>query len=284
MNIEIITDSACDLTQEEAQAMGVRVLPLKISFGSEEYLDGINLSRTAFYEHLVETDELPHTSLLSPYDYTSAFDEAVKGDKAVICITLSSGLSGCWQSATIAAGDYEDQVHVVDSRSVCVGQRLLVERAVQLREEGRSVDEIVHILEANRDRIHVIALLDTLEYLKKGGRISAAAAAAGALLSIKPVVTVQDGKVAVLGKARGSRNANNLLTEFIQREGAIDFTMPLAVAYSGLSDSLLQKYMQDHTYLYDSYEGDIPVSIIGSAIGTHVGPGAIAFAFMTKSV
>lgn len=283
MNIEIITDSACDLTQAEAQAMGIQVLPLKITFGNEEYLDGINLSQTAFYEHLVETDELPRTSLLSPFDYANAFDEAAGHGRQVICITLSSGLSGCWQSASIAAQDYEDQVRVIDSRSVCIGQRLLVERAVQLRDEGRSVEEIAQILETERDRIHVIALLDTLEYLKKGGRISAAAAAAGTLLSIKPVVTVQEGKVAMLGKARGSRNANNLLTEFIQREGAIDFAMPLAVAYSGLSDRLLQKYMEDHTYLYDGYEGQIPVSIIGSAIGTHVGPGAIAFAFMTKT-
>lgn len=281
MSITIITDSACDLTQEEATRLQVRVLPLKITFGGDEYLDGINLSQTAFYEKLVETDELPHTSLLSPYDYSDAFYQGTRTGTA-ICITISSGLSGCWQSASIAAGDYGDKVRIIDSQSVCIGQRLLVERAVQLRDKGCSADEIVETLEAEKSRIHVIALLDTLEYLKKGGRISAAAAAAGTLLSIKPVVTVQDGKVAMLGKARGSRSANNLLTEFIQREGAIDFDKPLAVAYSGLSDSLLHKYMQDHTFLYEDYQGEIPVSIIGSAIGTHVGPGAIAFAFMTR--
>lgn len=282
MSIHIITDSACDLTQEEARELEVTVLPLKISFGNDEYLDGINLSQSEFYEKLVETDELPRTSLLSPFDYADTFYHATQDGDSVICITLSSGLSGCWQSATIASRDFEGQVQVVDSQSVCVGQRVLVERAVQLRAEGKSVEEIVTVLEAEKDRVHVIALLDTLEYLKKGGRITAAAAAAGSLLSIKPVVTVQDGKVAMLGKARGSRNANNLLTEFIQKAGEIDFSRPLAIAYSGLSDNLLRKYMQDHEYLYADYEGTIPVSIIGSAIGTHVGPGAIAFAFMTK--
>lgn len=283
MRIQIITDSACDMTQEEATQLGVTVLPLKISFGNEEYLDGINLSHQEFYEKLVETDELPHTSQLTPFDYSEAFHEAVQSnEQSVICITLSAGLSGCWQSAQVAAEDYDGNVRVIDSASVCVGQRVLVEYAARLRDEGLGLDEIARALEAARDKVHVIALLDTLEYLKKGGRISAAAAAAGSLLSIKPVVTVQDGKVAVLGKARGSRSANNLLTELIQREGPIDFTRPLATAYSGLSDSLLRKYMQDHDYLYADYDGEIPVSHIGSAIGTHVGPGAICFAFMTR--
>lgn len=282
MSIHIITDSACDLTQEEARALGVTVLPLKIAFGNDEYLDGINLSHQEFYEKLIETDELPRTSQLTPYDYADAFYAATRAEgDAVICITLSAGLSGCCQSAQVAAGDFEGRVHVVDSASVCVGQRVLVEYAARLRDAGKDVDEIVAALEAARDHVHVIALLDTLEYLRKGGRISATAAAAGSLLSIKPVVTVQDGKVAMLGKARGSRSANNLLTELIEREGAIDFTKPLAVAYSGLSDALLRKYMEDHAYLYAAYEGEIPVTHIGSAIGTHVGPGAICFAFMT---
>lgn len=282
MSIRIITDSASDLTQEDAKRLGITVLPLKIAFGTEEYLDGINLSQTQFYERLIETDELPRTSQLSPFDYSDAFYQATRNEEAVICITISSALSGCYQSASIAARDFDGKVRIVDSMSVCVGQRILVDRAVRLRDQGLSADEITEALEAEKDRTHVIALLDTLEYLKRGGRISAAAAVAGSLLSIKPVVTVQDGKVAMLGKARGSRNANNLLTEFIQKAGEIDFSKPLAVAYSGLSDNLLQKYMVDHTYLYEEYEGPIPVSMIGSAIGTHVGPGAIAFAFMTK--
>lgn len=282
MSIRIITDSACDMTQADAQRLGVTVLPLKISFGTTEYLDGINLSQHEFYEKLIETDEPPHTSQLSPYDYEMAFREAAAAGDSVICITLSAGLSGCYQSASIAAAEYEDTVRIIDSATVCVAERVLVERAVHLRDAGKSLDEIADTLRAETSKVHVIALLDTLEYLRKGGRISAAAAAAGSLLSIKPVVTVQDGKVAMLGKARGSRSANNLLTEFIQREGAIDFDKPLAVAYSGLSDSLLHKYMQDHTFLYEDYQGEIPVSIIGSAIGTHVGPGAIAFAFMTR--
>lgn len=283
MSIRIITDSACDLTQAEARAMNVQLLPLKIAFGSTEYLDGINLSHQEFYERLVETDELPRTSQLTPYDYSDAFYEATKpaGDE-VLCITLSGALSGCYQSARVAAQHFDGRVHIIDSQNVCVGQRVLVEYAVRLRAAGRSIDEIISELEAARDKVHVIALLDTLEYLRKGGRISAAAAAAGSLLSIKPVVTVRDGEVVMLGKARGSRNGNNLLTEMIEREGAIDFNRPLAVAYSGLDPSLLEKYMVDHKSLYEGYEDRVPMSRIGSAIGTHVGPGAIAFAFMTE--
>lgn len=282
MSIRIMTDSGCDMTQAEAQQLNVTVLPLKISFAGVEYLDGVTMSQTEFYERLIETDELPHTSQLSPYDYETAFKEAVDAGDSVICITLSSGVSGCYQSASIGAEDYEEQVRIVDSETLSVAQRVLVEYAVRLRDAGKSLDEIVDTLNRDKDKVHVIALLNTLEYLKKGGRISPAAAAIAGVLSIKPVVTVQDGKFAMLGKARGSKNANNLLNEYIHKAGELDLTKPLCIGYTGLSDSLLRKYLEDYVDEYQEHKDEVPVSIIGSAIGTHVGPGAIAFAFMTK--
>lgn len=282
MSIRIITDSGSDLTQAEARQLNITVLPLKISFGSEEYLDGVTLSQHEFYEKLVETDELPHTSQLTPYDYEAAFQEIVDAGDTAVCITLSSGLSGCYQSASIGATDYDGKIRVIDSQHLSISQRVLVEYAVRLRDAGKSLDEIVEAVTAQRDKTHVIALLDTLEYLKKGGRITPAAAALAGVLSIKPVVTVQDGRFAMLGKARGSKNANNLLTEFIKKTGDIDVENPMCLGYAGLSDTLLQKYLHDHASAYEDHKDKVPVSIIGSAIGTHVGPGTIAFAFMTK--
>lgn len=279
MSIRIIADSACDMTQEEAGQYGVDILPLKTVFGNKEYLDGVTLSGKEFFEKLIETDELPKTSQLSPYEYEQKFQEIKEAGDTAVCITLSSRLSGCHQSANIALEGYEDCIEIVDSENVCIGQYILVELACTLRKEGKDMREIADILNQKKKDIRVIALLDTLEYLKRGGRISPAVAVAGGLLSIKPVIAVEHGEIALLGKARGSKNGNNKLTELIQKEGGINFGLPYRLAYSGLDDSLLRKYISDHRELYEDKTDSLPVGIIGSTIGTHVGPGAIAAAF-----
>lgn len=282
MAIRIIADSGCDLTQEEARAMGVEVLPIKTIFGETEYLDGINMSHDEFFEKLVESDVFPTTSQISPYDFEQKYEEVKAAKDQAIVITLSSKLSGCFQSANIAAEDYEGIIFPVDSYNVTVGERILIEYAVRLREEGKSIEEIISQLEEKKKKIKLIALLDTLEYLKKGGRISAAAAMAGSLLSIKPVIAIENGEVAVLGKARGSKAGNNMLREMIIKEGQIDFSMPMALAYSGLSDELLQKYKNDNKDIYEQAIEDVKGYSIGCAIGTHIGPGAIASAFFVS--
>ena len=282
MSIRIICDSASDITKETAKELGVTVLPLTTLFGTEEYLDGVNMSHQEFFEKLVETDELPTTSQIAPFDYEKVFREAIEAGDSVICITLSSKLSGCNQSAHIAAEEFGDQIHIVDSENVCIGERILIELAVRLREEGKSAQEITDILNEEKKNVRLIALLDTLEYLKKGGRISSAAAFAGTLLSIKPVSGIENGEVAMLGKARGSKNGNNLLISLVEKEGGINFDKPYCVAYSGLSDTLLQKYMKDSAHLYEGQVDELAVCTIGSTIGTHAGPGAIAAAFFVK--
>jgi DegV family protein with EDD domain len=282
MRIRIITDSASDITQEEAKAWGVEVLPLKTIFGGEEFLDGVTMDHETFFQRLIESDVMPTTSQLSPYEYGLVFEEAAKAGDTAVCITVSSKLSGCFQSASIAAEDYPGVILPVDSATVCVGQRILVQLAAALRDEGRSAQEIAAALETEKRNIRLIALLDTLEYLKKGGRISAAAAIAGSLLSIKPVIAVEHGEVVVLGKARGSKNGSNMLMELVQKEGGIRFDRPFCLAYSGLSDRLLQKYIADSAALYQGHTEALPISTIGSTIGTHVGPGAIAAAFFAK--
>ena len=238
MSVKIITDSASDITQAEARQWDIQVLPLRTIFNGEEFLDGVTIDNHQFFQKLIESDILPTTSQLSPYEYEEAFQAARAAGDEVLCVTLSSKLSGCCQSACIAA-DTVPAV-VVDSENVCIGQRILVELAIRLRDAGKSAREISDILEREKRNIRLIALLDTLEYLKKGGRISPAAALAGSLLSIKPVVAVEQGEVTILGKARGSKNGSNMLMELVRKCGGINFEKPYCLAYSGLSDAMLQ--------------------------------------------
>ena len=282
MSVHIITDSASDISHAEAAQWGIDVLPLKTIFGQEEFLDGVTLDHEGFFQKLIESDIMPTTSQLSPFDYAKAFEKAIKNGDSVLCITLSSKLSGCCQSAMIAAAEYPGKVTVVNSLNVCIGQRILVQLALQLRDEGKSAPEIGAILEQEKKKIRVIALLDTLEYLKRGGRISPAVAMAGTLLSIKPVIAIDSGEVSLLGKARGSKNGNNVLMSLVQKSGGIHFEKPFCLAYSGLSSVLLEKYIADSASLYQGKVDTLPVSTIGSTIGTHVGPGAIAVAFFSN--
>ena len=172
---------------------------------------------------------------------------------------------------------------VVDSLNAAVGERVVVQLALKARDEGKTAVETAELLNAQKQNIRLIALLDTLEYLKKGGRISAASAFAGTLLSIKPVIAVENGEVVTLGKARGSKNGNNMLRELVEKNGGINFEMPFALAYTGLDDTLLQKYIADSASLYEGKADHLPVYSIGSTIGTHVGPGAIAVAFFSNN-
>lgn len=279
MSVQIVIDSACDMPKSTADSLGLHYMPMRTIFGSEEYLDGVTLTGEQFYEKLIETDEAPKTSQVPPADFEAAFEKITAAGDTALCITVSSKLSGTYQSAMIAAEDFGDRVIVVDSLNVTVGEQLLVLRAVQLRNEGWSAWEIAEILNHEKKRIRLIALLDTLEYLKKGGRISSTAAFAGTLLSIKPVIAVVDGQLEMLGKARGSRNGHNKLMELVESSRGIDFDRPFSLAYSGLSDHLLRKYIADSHALYEGKTDHLPVCRIGSTIGAHAGPGAIGVAF-----
>jgi len=170
----------------------------------------------------------------------------------------------------------------VDSLNVAVGEQIQVLRARNLANVGFSAMEIARALRAEREQVHILAVLDTLEYLQKGGRISKSVAFIGGALSIKPVVTARDGEVALIGKARGSRNSNNYLMKEIENTSGIDFTRPLCLGYTGLGDELLQKYIADSRALWDGHEDSLRVVHIGATIGTHIGPGAIAVAFYAK--
>lgn len=279
-NITIITDSASDISQNNNK--GVTVLPMTITFGEENYEDGVSLTPDSFYMKLIESSALPKTSQVSPYAFGQAYENALKSADYVIVITLSSKLSGTYQSACIAADDYDGRVFVIDSENVTVGEQILVDYALSLIDKGIEVNTIVSQLNTIKKRIHLVALLDTLEYLKKGGRISSGAAFLGNVLSIKPVIAIVDGEVSFLGKARGSKQGNNFLIQQVDTYGGIDYSLPVLLGYTGCSTVLMDKYIKDSSSLW---EGRIPVPDIiqvGATIGTHIGPGGIAVAFFSK--
>ncbi|MBP3301421.1 MAG: DegV family protein [Clostridia bacterium] len=275
MKTRIIADSTADLLPEIKAR--VQVVPLTLRFGDEEFVDGVDIDHKTFYEKLVESDVLPTTSQATPDAFLRVFEQIPSGEGAVV-ITLSSKFSGTCQSARIAAEDFEN-IYVVDSGSAAMGSGILVELALKYAEEGLSAKEIAEKLEEDKKKIYIVALVDTLEYLQKGGRISKTVAFAGALLKIKPVLSVVDGEISVLGKARGSKMGNNLLVEQIEKVGGVDFSKPVLLGYSGLSDALLLKYVEDSKGLWEKGLDHVRYTTIGSVIGTHAGPGAVAVAF-----
>jgi len=254
---------------------------MTIAFGGTEYLDGVNLSHQEFYEKLIENHDLPTTSQITPYAFEQAVRQAKEEGKEALIITMSSKLSGTYQSACIAASEFSDGVYVVDSENVTIGEHILVEYALTLKDQGMDAASITAELDKAKKNIRLIALLDTLEYLKKGGRIGKTVALAGNILSIKPVIAIEEGEVAFLGQARGSRQGNNFLAQRV-REFGIDFHMPHLLGYTGLSDALLQKYINDSRDLWKDELDSLSISTVGGTIGTHAGPGAIAVAFFAK--
>lgn len=280
MSIRIITDSASDILAPHRPE--ITVLPITVTFGETQYSDGVDLTHRQFYELLIEGESLPVTSQINPLQFEEAFREAVEAGEDVVAVTLSGKLSGTYQSACIAAQEFPGKVRVVDSENATVGEGILVERAIQLMDQGMDAADITRRLEEEKKEICLVALLDTLEYLKRGGRISAATALVGGLLSIKPVVAVQNGEVVMLGKARGSKNGNNLLIQEIGKTPGVDFARPCRLGYTGLDDTLLQKYIVDSKAIWEGHIDHLPIGTVGGTIGTHVGPGAVAVAFFQQ--
>ena len=279
MNTRIIVDSTADLMPEYKAR--VQIVPLTVNFGDQEYIDGVTIDHKTFYEKLVESDVLPTTSQATPDAFAKEFDKVKEAGDSAVVVTLSGKFSGTYQSATIAAEDYEN-IYVVDSGSAAMGSGILVELAFMLLEKGFSAKEIAKQLEEEKKKIVLVALVDTLEYLKKGGRVSKTVAFAGSVLNIKPVISVIDGEIQMLGKARGSKMGNNLLVQQIDKAGGIDFTRPVMLGYSGISDALLKKYIEDSRYIWEGNLKEVRYTTVGSVIGTHAGPGAVVVAFFKK--
>ena len=276
--VRIIIDSSVDTPDWCRDRFWI--VPLTIRFGDEELIDGVSIDRRRFYERLVECDTLPTTSQATPAAFQRVFEETAQAGDSAVVITIASKLSGTYQSACIAAAEFEN-IYVVDSRTAAIGSGILAELALHCADAGQTAEEIVGTLEKKREDVCVLALLDTLEYLKLGGRISKTVALAGGLLNIKPVCTIQDGEILLVGKARGSKQGNNFLIEQVNTYGGIDYSMPVLLGYTGCSTELIDKYIKDSSSLW---ENKIPVPArikVGATIGTHIGPGGITVAFFS---
>ena len=278
MSVQIIVDSTADLTP--ALKERVVTVPLTVHFGQEEYIDGVTIDHQTFYKKLVSGDTLPSTSQASPAGFEEKYQQIRSAGNSAVVITVASKVSGTYQSAVIAADGYEN-IHIVDSGSVAIGSGILTELALQLADAGLDAAQIADRLEEEKKKLRVVAVVDTLEYLKRGGRISKTVAFAGGLLNVKPLLGITDGEILILGKARGNKQANNQLVNEIEKSGGIDFSRPVMLGYTGLNDDLLRSFIAGSQDLWAPLP-EVRTSIVGSVIGTHAGPGAVAVAYFCK--
>ncbi len=282
MSIKIMVDSASDFTRQQANDLGLLFVPMSVTFDGEEYLDGVDLFADEFYKKLESCNSMPRTSLINEFRWSEAFEEATKEGDELIVITISSKLSGTYQAAVNASKSFQGKVFVVDSMSAACGEGILAKYAMKLRDEGKYTQEIFHRLNEKKKDICVYAVIDTLKYLKKGGRISATTAIIGTTLSIKPIVGIVDGEVKMLGKAMGNKKGNFLLNRMVESVGGIDFDMPWCYLWSGNHNSNIEKYVKSTQSLVEGRQGEW--NVLGGTIGTHVGAGAVGLAFFQKRV
>ena len=281
--IRILTDSASDILPAEAEQLGVTVIPLNVTLEDGTVLrDGVDMTPSAYYEILAGCRKLPTTSQPSPELFENFFLEATAAGDEVIGIFLSHALSGTYQCAKLAADMANvDNVLFVDSGHVCLSEALLVRLAVQLRDSGKTAGQIAAILEHAKEHLHLVAAIDDLKYLRKGGRLPAAVAVAGGMLGIKPLITIQDGKVAMAGKARGLPGAYVALFKKVEEMGGINPAFPALAGYTVSP----REVTPIKTYLCDNLQQeDLLVRQIGCVIGTHAGPGAFGIAFFDKTL
>lgn len=281
--IRILTDSASDILPAEAEQLGVTVIPLNVTLEDGTVLrDGVDMTPSAYYEILAGCRKLPTTSQPSPELFENFFLEAAAAGDEVIGIFLSHALSGTYQCAKLAADMANvDNVLFVDSGHVCLSEALLVRLAVQLRGSGKTAGQIAAILEHAKEHLHLVAAIDDLKYLRKGGRLPAAVAVAGGMLGIKPLITIQDGKVAMAGKARGLPGAYVALFKKVEEMGGINPAFPALAGYTVSP----REVTPIQTYLRDNLQQEaLLVRQIGCVIGTHAGPGAFGIAFFDKAL
>ena len=283
MAIKLVVDSASDIRQTEADELGITMIPMNISFGEgKDYYDGVTLLPEDFYPMLEESKVNPKTSQITSFRFKEVFTELTKNGDEVLCIVMSSKLSGTYTSALLASTRFEKKVCVIDSLNASVGEKILCLYAIKLIKENKSLGDIEEELNKAKHKVEFIAAVDTLEYLKRGGRVSSTVATIGNLLSIKPIIEVIDGEVIVVGKAIGNKKVAKLLNSMMKKRGSVDFEKPSMFVYSGLSKDNINRYISESTELWGTHLDKMDVRILGNTIGTHVGPGAIGITFFKK--
>lgn len=276
--IRIITDTGADFPKPYPE--NLTVMSLSIRFGDEEYRDAVTIDHATFFRKLAESKQLPKTSLIPPSEFEEVFEQAGAAGETVIAVLLSSKLSGTYQSAVLAAQDFP-HVHVVDSLGATLGEQLLVRLALNMADRGCSAAQIVAELEARKNQVRLMGVPDTLEYLQKGGRISKTVAFVGGALSIKPMLALIDGVVELIGKVRGSKNADAYMINYVRERGGIDFSLPFAVGYTG-DDAAMHRFIRAAEELWQDSPEELPIVSVGATIGTHVGPNAVVIAFFGR--
>jgi DegV family protein with EDD domain len=280
MGVRIITDSTSDISLAEAKQLDITIVPLKVIFGDKEYKEGIEITIDGFYEKLVQSEKLPTTSQPSPDDFLGYFQQAKEAGDSVVVVLIAGKLSGTLQSATIAKelADYSD-IYIVDSLNAITGLRILVDHAVKLRSQGTGAEQIAKTLEDLKDKVVLLAMVDTLEYLHKGGRLSKSSAILGSLLKFKPIITLKDGAIGVVGKERGTNKGIAKILETVDEYGSIDQEYPVFFGYTAedsktlmLKEKVVEKYSLNQTQMYP----------VGCVVGTHVGPGACVITYIKK--
>ena len=277
--IRILLDSSADFSAQEVKERNLELVPINILLNGKNYLDGVDITKDEFYTLLTENEEFPKTAQPSPQDYVDIFEDAKEKGDSVVYLSLSSALSGTFQSATLAKSMVEyDDIYLVDTLSATRAIRLMAEYACKLRDEGNDAATIAAELEDFKSRVVILAALDTLEYLYKGGRLNKATAAVGELANLKPIITVtEEGKIGVPGKALGRNKALSTLTKMIT-EKEIDTTFPIYSLYA---------VGEENTEKLEIKLGQAGVRVtkrlqIGPTIGCHIGPGAYGVVFVTK--
>ncbi len=279
--IRIITDSASDFEPSEIQALNITCIPMTVSFENEEFKENENLTKDQFYKHLEQREEFPKTSQPSPYDFQLVLQDFADNQDESVIITISSALSGTYQNASLVKEmiDYSE-CYIVDSLNATGGERLLVEHAVKLRDEGKSAYQIANELETLKHKITLFACIDTLEYLHKGGRVSKAAYTVGSLANIKPIIHLsEEGTVEVCSKALSTKSGiNSVCKKFIDKKP--DTNYPIYILYSNNRQNadLLAKSIYEQGYTIH----DKNIVNIGATIGTHVGPNACGIVYISK--
>lgn len=278
MAVQIITDSTCDLSNEEAQAMNVHMLHMRVVFEDGVYTDGVDIDKELFYKKQAECTTLPKTTQVNPQEYCDAFQPLLDTGDEVVAIIMSSKLSGTFQSACIAKELVEggERLHVVDSLNVTIGEGLLVREAVRMRDAGKSAAEIVAGLEDLRHRVRFVAFIGTMKYLKMGGRISATTAVVGTMLNISPVVAIVDGEVKSVGQVRGKQKIINYTLDFA-REYPIDSRHCVMFGHSRCLDAM-EPYRDKLVQALGIKDHDWDE--LGAVIGVHAGPGCYGMAYI----
>lgn len=282
--IRIIVDSTSDISFEEAKKIGVDIVPITVRFGDEEFTDGIDITHKEFYDRLSVCEELPKTSQPSPAVFSELFTRYVKAGDDVIGIFISSGFSGTYQCAKLAADDVEDElnvtgkIHIIDSKSVSVGINLMVREAKKLIAEGKSAESIAEELTKMADHIKLRAIVGSLKYLKMGGRLTSVEAFAGSLLHITPIVEIVDGKVEVIGKTRGKKAADNQLQSLLEGKN-ISPSRDVMFFHINCQD-LLEPFIDKCISSFNNLKVSADSYSLGCAVGTHVGPGTYGYAYI----